>query len=147
MKNVLVFLAKLTLCSALLFAALRPLQIAYETVLFNVIGLFPQSAQIPLSGTFVSALWLIPTLALLLATPRISWKRRLLLLALAPAVYWLLDVASFLAWTHPPAPGIASGRAHYLYSLVWKMTGQWVLPFLFWLTAAHREVSAYLARR
>jgi hypothetical protein len=146
-KNVLLFLVKLLGFSLLLYAMHKPLMMAYEFVLLGIIFQFPASALMPAGMYYDSSLWLIPTLALVLASPQLSWKRRLVMLLVAVFAYWALDLCSFFLWVTPPLPNVNVSDAHYLYSLVWKMTGQWVLPFMVWLIAASRQVGEYFAVR
>ncbi|MDT8420512.1 MAG: hypothetical protein RQ754_08780 [Desulfuromonadales bacterium] len=147
MKNVLLFLAKLLGFSLLLYAAHKPLMMAYEFVLLGFIFQFPTSALMPPGIYYDSSLWLIPTLALVLATPQLSWQRRVVMLLVAVCAYWALDLFSFFLWVTPPLPNVKASEAHYLYSLIWKMVGQWVMPFMVWLIAASRQVGEYFAAR
>lgn len=143
MKQVLLFLIKLLIFSLLLYAFHRPLMMAYEYVLLSIIFQFPTSELMPPGLYYDSSLWLIPSLALLLAIPRLSWMRRGLMLLVAVGTYWALDLVSFIIWITPPPPNVQVSEAHYLYSLVWKMTGQWALPFLLWIIAAYRQISEF----
>ena len=147
MKAVSLFLAKLLGFSLLLYAVHKPLMIAYEFVLLGVISRFPASELMPAGWYYDSSLWLIPSMALILATQQVSWRRRSIMLILGVCVYWALDLVSFFIWVTPPPPNVLVSEAHYLYSLVWKMTGQWVLPFLLWMMAAHRQIDAFFVTR
>lgn len=147
MKSVLLFLVKLLGFSLCLYAVHKPIMIAYEAVLLEVIFQFPNSALMPPGLYYDSSLWLIPTLSLVLATPRLTWRRRLVMVFFAVCLYWSLDLLSFFLWVTPPQPGVKTSEAHYLYSLVWSMTGQWALPFLVWLVAASRQIGEYFADR
>lgn len=147
MKTIPLFLVKLLGISLLLYAVHKPLMMAYEFVLLGMIFQFPASKMMPPGQYYDSSLWLIPTMALVLATPGLVWKRRVLMLALGIFSYWVLDFVSFFIWVTPPLPNVQTSDAHFLYSLVWKMTGQWVLPFLVWIVAAHKQVGEYIGAR
>lgn len=147
MKKKLIFLAKLLGISLLLYAAHKPLMMAYEFVLLAVIFFFPSSQLMAPGLYYDSSLWLIPTFILLLATPGLSWSRRSLMLLVGLGSYWALDFVSFLIWVTPPPPNVQASEAHYLYSLVWKMIGQWVLPFLLWIVAAYRQINDFIAEK
>ncbi|MDT8421570.1 MAG: hypothetical protein RQ754_14175 [Desulfuromonadales bacterium] len=147
MKAVLLFLAKLLGISLVLYAVHKPLMMAYEYVLLTIIFQFPSSKAMLPGQYYDSSLWLIPTIALVLATPKISWKRRSLMVILGICVYWMLDFISFYIWTSPPLPNNQSSQVHYLYSMIWGMTGQWALPFLVWLVTAYRQVGRFFEVR
>ena len=147
MKQVLLFLVKLSGFSLLLYSVHRPLMMAYEYVLLSVIFQFPTSKLMPAGLYYDSSLWLIPSLALLLATPRLSWSRYCVMIMVAVSTYWALDLVSFFIWITPPPPNTQVSEAHYLYSLVWKMTGQWALPFLLWLIAAYKQIGEFFDTR
>jgi hypothetical protein len=147
LKKILLFLIKLLSLSLLLYTFHKPLMMAYEYVLLSIIFLFPTSKLMPPGLYYDSSLWLIPSLALLLSTPGMSWQRRRLLLVIAIGTYWALDLVSFFLWLTPPQSNFQVSEAHYLYSLVWKMTGQWALPFLLWIIAAKNQIGEFFDAR
>lgn len=140
MKQVLLFLIKFLGASLLLYAVHKPIMMTYEFVLLKGIFLFPSSKVMPPGLYYDSSLWLIPTIALLLVTPGLSWNRRATMLLLGFCIFLAVDFGSFLIWVTPPPPNTQVSEMHYLYSLVWKLTGQWVLPFMIWIIAAHKQL-------
>lgn len=143
----LTFLLKVLGLSALLYLSGDLVILGYNGVLLQLYRIFW-----PLSGSefvlgYNSALRTIPFLALLLATPGFTWKRRLAWLVGGLLVFMVVDMASTATWGAPPSRErlIATSKAHYTWSLIWDTTGHWLLPLLLWFMAAHRQVREVLA--
>jgi len=142
--NVL-FLAKLLGFSLLLFACQKWVMMGYELILLLAMFLLSKGSG-PFPAYYDSAYRIIPFLALVLATPGLSPRRRLLSLLGGLSAFWAIDLLSFMVWGAPPSRGLGDGasKAHYLYSLFWELAGHWVLPILLWIIAAHRQLGELL---
>lgn len=115
----------------------------YETALLLAMSLF--TGEI-LSYYYASSFRLIMLVSLLLATPGIPFKRRALFAVYGICALWMLDLASFFIWTTPPPLEMGSriSQSHIVYSLLWRMLGHWVLPFVLWLLMAKQLLIDWL---
>ena len=141
MKTRLTFLVLLILLSLLLFLLRDWLALVYQTLLLLLCSLVLPAEQQSVNLGYESSLRLIPYFALLFATPGLVWKRRLMMTVVGLLIFIAIDMLIILVWQSPPAP-FAHGQvsfAHLLSSLVWDMLGHWLLPFLLWLIAVHRQ--------
>lgn len=133
MKKYLKFVLSFVTLSALLFMLQDYLAFGYDSVLLWLMDSFRRVN--PSQPYYESSFRVILLIALLLVTPGVPVKKRLSFLVAGIFAFLLLDLVSFLLWTTPPPPP-GSGpvaKAHIVYSLVWRMLGHWVLPFVFWI--------------
>ena len=139
MKVKLLFLLKLLIISLALFLCLAWIEKGYQIILLLVLSLLLPPDQSAVSLDYASYLRLIPFLALMLATPRIKVGRRVLVILIGLVIFVAIDVFSILVWGS--FPNQQSTAAHLIFSQIWKTTGQWILPFLFWFIAVRNELS------
>ncbi|WP_298036567.1 hypothetical protein [uncultured Desulfuromonas sp.] len=142
MRTKLLFAVKFLLVSLVLYLCKGWIMVAYEFVLLTACSVFLPSGHAGLASYYDSSFRTLPFLALVLATPKLSWRRRGGLLLTGVAVFWAIDLAGFLIWTEPPSrqPGQGASRAHILFSLAWETLGHWVLPYLLWFAGVHRQL-------
>ena len=140
MKKKLLFLLKLLLISLLLFSCISWIGKVYQLLLFFVCSLFVSETQRGLQLEYTSYLRIIPFLALMLATPGITFRRRIGVTCVGLAVFIGIDAASVIAWGGFPTR--QSSPAHVIFTLIWQTTGQWILPFLFWFVAVYKNWGA-----
>jgi hypothetical protein len=138
MKTKLLFLSKLLGISLLLFMFIGWIQKGYQLILLLICSLLLSSHQQSVVLDYTSYLHIIPFLALMLATPRIKLARRTVIILIGLAVFISIDIASILVWGG--FPGQKSTVAHIIFSQIWKATGQWILPVLFWLIAVYKDM-------
>ena len=138
MKLKLLFLLKLLVISLVLFVLLGWIEKGYQIILLLMLSLLLPHDQSVVSLDYASYLRIIPFLALMLATPRIRVTRRVIVILTGLAIFIMIDVASILAWGS--YPNSQSTAAHLIFSQIWKTTGQWILPFLFWFIAVYKEI-------
>ena len=145
MKDLLKFLAKLILFSALLFTA-RDILLEISQFLLMGICSFIGMRITPEMLPYDSSDKLIPFIALVLATPRIRIRKRLAVIALGFAVFFLMDVVSIILWVSPLTTykSIGISEIHLIYSNAWNLAGRWILPFVVWIVAARKEVGEML---
>lgn len=138
MKVKLLFLLKLLLFSLVLFAFQGWIEKGYKLILLLICSLLLPPEQNAVRLEYASYVWMIPFLALMLATPRITVTRRISVILIGLVVFISIDIASILAWGR--FPHSQSTAAHVISSQVWKTTGQWILPLLLWFIAIHRDI-------
>ena len=138
MKVKLLFLLKLLVISLVLFVFLGWIEKGYQITLLLILSLMLLPDQGAVSLDYASYLRLIPFLALMLATPRITIARRLSIILIGLMIFIVIDVASILVWGS--FPNSQSTAAHLIFSQIWKTTGQWILPFLLWFIAVYRDI-------
>lgn len=138
MKIKLLFLLKLLVISLVLFAFLGWIEKGYQITMLLVLSLLLPPDQSAVSLDYASYLRLIPFLALILATPKIKLGKRVTVILIGLTIFITIDIASILAWGR--FPHSQSTVAHLLFSQIWKTTGQWILPFLFWFIAVHKDI-------
>lgn len=147
MKDSLHFVAKALGVLLLLYVFQKPIILVYESIRVSGMSLFPSSRLIPPGAYYDSSYGLIPAIALQLTTPGFPWKTRSLMLMLGISAYLALDLTSFLIWVTPPAPNVQVQEAHYIYTVIWKMLGQWGFPLLLWIIAVYRQINGMLFLR
>ena len=138
MKVKLLFLLKLLAISLVLFVFLGWIEKGYQTILLLICSLLLPPDQSAVSLDYASYLRLIPFLALMLATPRITIARRATIILIGITIFIVIDVASILAWGG--FPNSQSTAAHLIFSQIWKSLGQWILPFLLWFVAVYKKI-------
>ncbi len=138
MKTKLLFLLKLLIISFVLFLFLGWIEKGYQILLLVVMSLLLPPDQSAVSLDYSSYLHLIPFLSLMLATPKIKLGRRVSVIFIGIVIFIAIDVASILAWGR--FPHSHSTVAHLLFSQIWKVTGQWILPFLLWFIAVYKDI-------
>jgi hypothetical protein len=146
MKTKLLFLGKLLGISLLLFVFIGWIEKGYQLILLficSLLSLLLSSHQRSVVLDYTSYLHIIPFLALMLATPRIKLARRAVIILFGLAVFIGIDIASILVWGG--FPGRNSTVAHVIFSQIWKTTGQWILPPLFWFIAVHKDMGELFA--
>lgn len=145
MKKYLQFLLSFLLISLVLYIVQQPLIYAYQSVLLMVMSLFTGEN---FSYFYDSSFRLIMLVALLLATPGVHVKRRFLFALYGLLSLWAIDLISFAIWTIPPplTPGTFISQPHMIYSLIWRMMGHWVLPFMLWLILVREHIADWFAQ-
>ena len=136
MKAKLLFLLKLLVISLVLFSCVGWIGRVYQGILLQVCSLFIPAGQGTIPLDYISYLRIIPFLALMLATPGIEIRRRLAVILIGLTIFIGIDAVSNITWGGFPTR--QSTAPHVIFSLVWKTTGQWVLPFLFWFVAVYK---------
>ena len=143
MRIKLLILAKLAAVSLILTLIKDYAALVYQLPLYGLL--------LPVRGSLTglpydSALRLIPLVALVLATPGASLKKRLVVLGAGMAIYLVMDICSTLVWKGmPPRNGaLAPSETHITYSLIWETFGHWVLPISIWVAGMHREIADLL---
>jgi len=141
----LLFLLRFIVISIVLYLLQDPLIFGYESVLLLTMSLFTGEIQ---TYYYDSSFRLIMLISLLLATPGIPVKRRALFVLYGICSLWLLDLVSFFIWTTPPPlqMGTRISKSHMIYSLVWRMMGHWVLPFVMWVLMAKNQLTDWLLK-
>lgn len=142
----LTFLLKAIVLSAFFYLISDLVILGYNGVLLQLYRIcWPLSWSEFVHG-YNSALRTIPFLTLLLATPGIPWTRRLTWVTGGLLVFMVIDMVSTMACGGPPSREflMSTTKAHYTWSLIWDITGHWLLPLLLWLLAAHRQVRGEL---
>lgn len=147
MRTLLLFLARLLAISLVLYAVHRYIMLGYEVLLLLVCQPFAPSAE-SATAYYDSSYRIIPLLALILATPELTWKRRLAVLGIGVGVFWGMDLISTLIFGAPPPKTMnlatRASQVHIVYSLTWELLGHWVLPFVLWIVPLHREILTLL---
>lgn len=143
MKQILLFLAKLLLISLLLYIFKDILMKGYEFVLLWLYSIFTHRSPAQLQTYYDSSFRVIPYAALVMATPRINWRRRSIFMVAGIGMFMAFDLLSTIIWQAPPPRDSRAANCssfHILYSLVWETVGHWVLPILLWLGMAYKEI-------
>lgn len=145
MKDILKFLAKLIFFSALLF-------VAWDIVLDISQFLLTWSCFLlgirvtPEMHPYDSSEKLLTFVALILATPRIRIRKRIAVILVGFLLFFLMDLVSIILWISPLT--IYGSRLlsefHLVYSNAWNLAGRWILPFVFWVVAAQKEIIGLL---
>lgn len=143
MKVKLLFLLKLLVISLALFLCLGWIEKGYQIALLLVLSLLLPPDQSAVSLDYASYLRLIPFLALMLATPKITVPRRVVVILIGLAIFITIDIASILVWGS--FPNSQSTASHLIFSQIWKTTGQWILPFLLWFIAIYKDIGELFA--
>lgn len=141
MKNAIKFLVKLLFFSVLLFLLKNVLAFVYQFLLLGacyLLGMSFSAASLP----YESAWRMIPLIALVLATPGLGVKKRGGVILLGFLIFLTLDLVSTLIWGALPSR-IDPDRysSHIVYSLIWELFGHWIMPFIIWIAAAHKEIA------
>lgn len=139
MKVKLLFLGKLLVISLVLFMSIEWIERGYQGILLFICSLLHSSAQDMVVLDYTSYQHTIPFLTLMLATPRIKLSRRITIILIGLAVFIVIDIASILAWRNFPNPQTTT-VAHLFFSQIWRTSGQWILPLLFWFLAVYRDI-------
>lgn len=145
MKDLLKFLVKLIVFSALLFAA-RDIVLNISQFLLmgscSLLGIRITPEMLP----YDSSDKLIPFIALVLATPSIRIKKRVTVIALGFTIFFLMDLASIILWVSPLTTYRSSilSEFHSIYSNAWNLAGRWIFPFVIWILATRKEIGALL---
>lgn len=132
MKKYLQFIFSFLFISLVLYFLIKPVAFCYQFVLVAVMLLFTSEI---VNYYYDSSFRLIILISILLATPGIPIKKRLLFSLYGVLSLWAIDLISFAIWTTPPQlmSGIYLNKPHLVYSLTWRMMGHWVIPFLLWI--------------
>lgn len=139
MKEKLLFLGKLLVISLVLFMFIGWIEKGYQGILRLLCSLLRPSDQHAVISDYTSYRHTLPFLTLMLATPRIKLARRTTIILIGLAVFILIDIVSILAWKNFPNPQTTT-IAHLFFSQMWRTSGQWILPSLFWFIAVHKEM-------
>ena len=97
MKAKLLFLLKLLVISLVLFIFLGWIQKGYQIILLLICSLLLPPDQSAVSLDYANYLRLIPFLALMLATPRITVARRVVVILVGLVIFISIDIVSILA--------------------------------------------------
>jgi hypothetical protein len=136
-KVKLLFLIKLLSISLVLFVFLEWIEKGYKFVLLLLCSILLPASQVTVSLDYASYSQIIPFLALMLATPKITITRKAVFILTGMTIYISIDMASILAWGS--FPHSKSTIAHLICSQIWKITGQWILPPLLWFMAIDKD--------
>lgn len=143
MKRILDFLARLVIVSIPVVWITPKLDLAFRYLQVLLVSHQHPTDDLMKPLFYVSASKLIPFFLLILATPKLSLPRRAGAIAAAVALYFLTDLAMVAVWQVAPFQTPDPSPAHVVSSYVWDMLGRWLLPFLFWLVAAHRTLEDF----
>ncbi len=92
-----------------------------------------------------SSTQLIPFIALVLATSRLSIKRRITTILLGSVAFLLMDLSGIILWQTPPTfSGNEESAIYRLHFLTLELFGHWILPLGIWIIAAKEEIVALL---
>ena len=137
----MLFLGKLVLFSLLSLPTVKWFDGAYQGILQLGVA---DTRDIP----FMSAHLLYLYFVLLLATPGLGLRRRLVGIATGLFLYLLLDRLMIPVWKALPytqKPGTVPAKE--FYTNVYYMVMHWMLPFLLWIVIAYRQIEGMCSRR
>jgi hypothetical protein len=90
---------------------------------------------------YVSSDALYPFFVLILATPGLGVKRRVISILVAILVALAIDFTMISVWgTYPFKQEPNPTLAHIWAGETWRMTTRWLLPILLWLVVAYRQI-------
>ena len=144
MRKKLLFLCSLLSISLVLFLLQDLLAMGYQLLLLPLCSMLLPEGQNLVSLDYDSSFRTIPFLSLMIATPKIAFKKRGIVILLGIAIFISIDVASIVIWGDTPTN--KSTFAHLFFSHMWKTFGQWILPFLMWFMAVHKDLPALFAQ-
>jgi len=133
-KTILLFLSKLALFSLLAIPTVEWFDSVYQGILqWGVVD----TRDIP----FMSAHLLYLPFVLILATPQMDLRRRIMGIGAGFLLYLFIDrlmipVWKALPYTQKPGPI----PAKEFYSNVYYMVMHWMLPFLLWIVIAYKQI-------
>jgi len=144
-KELIKFLAKLILFSALLFAGRDRLLAGSQFLLLgscSLLGMRITPEMLP----YDSSDKLVPLIALVLASPCLRIKKRCAVIGLGFAVFFLMDLVSIVLWVSPLSTfrGSLLPQIHLIYSNFWNLSGRWILPLIIWIIASKEEIGVFL---
>jgi hypothetical protein len=133
-KTILFFLGKLMLFSLLVIPMIEWFDGTYQ-------GILQAGVANPGDIPFMSSHMLYLVFALILATPRLGLRRRIIGIAAGLLLYMLADrlmipIWKALPYTQKPGPV----PAKEFYTSVYYMIMHWLLPFLLWIVIAYRQI-------
>ena len=143
MKTKLLFPLKVLGLSVSLFILWKPLSWTYGFLLdlllkyfYSLYHLLSKNDEFP----YLASLSLIPLIALTLATPKIKFSRKALIVALGCAASLFLD---FSAIQFDIREELVSGGAIGSFSYDTYRLSKWLLPFLIWIVFNYQFMSEY----
>ena len=144
MKKILLFLAKLIAISLVALPITPYFYRGYRYAL-SLITTGDIARATSLQGVpYDHSSSLYPFLVLVLATPKLGIKSRVLGIAGGILLYFFIDATMTVIWQGFPFVGIAKPTALHVYvSRAWAMAAHWFLPFLLWIIIAHRQITAF----
>jgi hypothetical protein len=134
-KRPLLFLAKLLLFSLLLM----PVFYWFDKGYFFLI----KAAHLrPLKQiAYVSSEALYPFFVLVLATPKLGIKKRVISIVAATVLAFMIDLTMIYVWgTFPFKQEPIPTLGHIWAGNSWQMVMHWLLPILFWMVIAYRQI-------
>ncbi|MBJ6749133.1 hypothetical protein [Geomonas anaerohicana] len=141
MKTIMLFLGKLLLFSLLALPMVEWFDRAYQSILQLGVA---DTGDIP----FMSAHLLYLFFVLVLATPRLGLRRRVIGIAIGLLLYLLIDRLMISVWKALPytqKPGPVPAKE--FYTNVYYMVMHWMLPFLLWIVIAYRQIEVMCNRQ
>ena len=140
MKSILLFLSKLVLFSLLAIPTVDWFDKGYQGILQLGVS---DTRDIPFMGAHMLYLLFV----LILATPGLGLKRRVVGISAGILLYLLVDrlmihIWKVLPYTQKPGPV----PAKEFYTNVYYMFMHWMLPFLLWIVVAYRQIEGMCVR-
>jgi hypothetical protein len=90
---------------------------------------------------YVSSDALYPFFVLVLATPGLSMKRRVISIVVAISLALAIDLTMIYVWgTYPLKQEQNPTMTHIWAGETWHMTMRWLLPILLWLVVAYKQI-------
>jgi len=133
-KSILLFLSKLVLLSLLAIPTVELFDRVYQGILQWGVA---DTGTIP----FMSSHMLYLLFVLVLATPRLGIRRRVIGIVAGILLYLLIDRLMIPIWKILPyaqKPGPVPAKE--FYTNVYYMFMHWTLPFLLWIMLAYRQI-------
>lgn len=131
------FLAKAIAISVVVFAALPYIETCYQYALMYI-----TSTQESKNLSYVSAPGLCPFFIFILATPKLSIRRRIIALLSGITIFLTLDLLMTLVWLpyfQTTRPSLRNMGSHY----GWYVIAYYILPFVMWFGFAFRQIEEF----
>lgn len=142
MRSRLLFLLKAFLIALALYACLGWLKPLYDQVVLWFALRFLDRGALTLYVDSVDKI--IPFVALLLATPKLPWSRKVAMLGVGVVIFLVIDVLA-LKYSLPidgRQTGVYNTRPDDTFFWLWEAYGRWLLPITLWLLASYRYLDA-----
>lgn len=97
---------------------------------------------------YVSSESLYPFFILILATPRLGSKKRIMSIVIATLLALAIDLTMIQVWgTFPIKQEPNPTLAHIWAGYSWQVAMRWLLPVLLWLIIAYRQIEEMFRKR
>lgn len=148
MRPRLYLLLKVLLCFLLLYCFQGWIAAGYRAVLQVVGSLLLDLDGVEQISAEVSSVRIIAFLALVLSTSGVRFAHRFMVLLVGFAVFVGIDLVGFyLGPTHSPVTSsVGKTIFQLLYSFIWSLLADLLLPVLIWLAAFERYPGVFSAR-